>query len=191
MYELEYSDGWIEQITFDDIVTLLPKSWKRAEAEANYASICAHFAAAIYIANAINGPPIAASDASLYTEPKKVSEAIASTTPDRLQWEQAIQKEYNTLANKMKCWEIVDQSSLPPDSNIIGTKWVFKVKYKNGQYDKHRARIVALGYRQRKGVDYFETFSPTSSYVSIRLVLALTALPFWYSYDLDAVCAFI
>ena len=161
VYELEYSDGWIEQITFDDIVTLLPKSWKRAEAEANYASICAHFAAAIYIANAINGPPIAASDASLYTEPKKVSEAIASTTPDRLQWEQAIQKEYNTLANKMKCWEIVDQSSLPPDSNIIGTKWVFKVKYKNGQYDKHRARIVALGYRQRKGVDYFETFSPT------------------------------
>ena len=191
VYELEYSDGWIEQITFDDIVTLLPNSWKRAEAEANYASVCAHLAAAIYIANAINGPPIAASDASLYTEPKKVSEAIASTTPDRLQWQQAIQKEYNTLANKMKCWDIVDQSSLSPDSNIIGTKWVFKVKYKNGQYDKHRARIVALGYRQRKGVDYFETFSPTSSYVSIRLVLALTALPFWYSYDLDAVCAFI
>ena len=50
---------------------------------------------------------------------------------------------------------------------------------------------MALGYRQRKGVDYFETFIPTSSYVSIRLDLALTALPFWYSYDLDAVCAFI
>ena len=42
VYELEYSDGWIKQITFDDIVTLLPKSWKRAEAEANYASVCAH-----------------------------------------------------------------------------------------------------------------------------------------------------
>ena len=35
VYELEYSDGWVEQITFGDIVTLLPKSWKRAEAEAN------------------------------------------------------------------------------------------------------------------------------------------------------------
>ena len=144
-------------ITFGDIVTLLPKSWKRAEAEANYASVCAHLAAAIYIANEINGPPIAASDASLYTEPKKVSEACANTAPDRLHWQQAIPKKYDTLANKMKCWDIVDQSSLPPDSNIIRTKWVFKVKYKNGQYDKHRAWIVALGYRQHKGVDYFET----------------------------------
>ena len=50
---------------------------------------------------------------------------------------------------------------------------------------------MALGYRQRIGVDYFETFRPTSSYVSIRLVLALTALTIWYSFDLDAVCAFI
>ena len=83
--------------------------------------VCAHIAAAIYIANAINGPPIAASDASLFTEPKKVSEAIASTTPDRLQWQQAIQKEYNTLANKMKCWDVVDQFTLPPGSNIIDT----------------------------------------------------------------------
>ena len=91
----------------------------------------------------------------------------------------------------MKCWDVVDQSSLPSAANIIGTKWVFKVKYRNGTYERHKARIVALEYRQRKGVDYFETFSPTSSYVSIRLVLALTALPFWYSSDLDAVCAFI
>ena len=88
--------------------------------------------------------------------------------------------------------DVVDQSSLPPASNIIGTKWVFNtVEFKNGEYDKQRARIVARGYRQRVGVDYFETYRPTSSYVSIRLVLALTALPLWYSYDLDAVCAFI
>ena len=61
----------------------------------------------------------------------------------------------------------------------------------NGTYDRHKARNMALRYRQRKGVDYSETFSPTSSYVSIRLVIDLTALPFWYSFDLDAVCAFI
>ena len=72
-------------------------------------------------------------------------------------------------------WDVVDQSDLPSESNIIGTQWVFKVKYKNGEYDKHGSRIVVLGYRQRKGVDYyFETFIPTSSYVSIGFVLALT-----------------
>ena len=191
VYQLEYSDGWIEHITFDDALQLLPKSWKRKVAEANYVSVCAHLAAATYIANAINGEPIADLDASIYTDPKNFVEATATSTPDSHLWKQAILKEHNLLDATMKCWDVVDQSSLPSTANIIGTKWVFKVKYRNGTYERHKARIVALGYRQRKGVDYFETFSPTSSYVSIRLVLALTALPFWYSFDLDAVCAFI
>ena len=34
-------------------------------------------------------------------------------------------------------------------------------------------------------------YSPTASYVTIRLVLALTALPGWYGVDLDATGAFI
>ena len=91
----------------------------------------------------------------------------------------------------MKSWEVVDVSSLTDGANPIGTQWVFKVKYNNGVYENHRARIVALVYRQLNGVGYFETFSPTSTYVSIQLLLALIALPFWYSFDLDAICAYI
>jgi hypothetical protein len=45
--------------------------------------------------------------------------------------------------------------------------------------------------KQRKNVDFFASFSPTASYVTIRLVLALTALPHWYGVDLDATSAFI
>ena len=70
-------------------------------------------------------------------------------------------------------------------------KWIFKFKYKNSEYERHKARIVALGYQQRKDVDYFVSFSPTASYVTIRLVLAHTALPHWYGVDLDATGAFI
>ena len=70
-------------------------------------------------------------------------------------------------------------------------KWVFKIKYKNGEYERHKARIVALDYQQRKNVDFFVSFSPTASYVAIRLVLALTALPHWYGVDSDATGAFI
>ena len=37
-----------------------------------------------------------------------------------------------------------------------------------------------------------KAFRPlTCSYSTIRVVLALTAVPGWYSLDLDAVCAFI
>ena len=43
----------------------------------------------------------------------------------------------------------------------------------------------------RPAIDFFASFSPTASYVCIRMILALTALPFWYSYDLDATGAFI
>jgi hypothetical protein len=57
---------------------------------------------------------------------------------------------------------------------VCGAKWVLKLKYKNGEYEKHKARIVALGYQQRQDIDFFATFSPTASYVTIRLVMALT-----------------
>ena len=91
----------------------------------------------------------------------------------------------------MVCWEVVDIDTLPEDTNLIGVKWVFKIKFKNGEYDRHKSRIVALGYQQmmmilllflqkqnlvRKDVDYFESFSPTASYVTIRLVLALNCI---------------
>ena len=131
VYQLEYSDGWIEHITFDDALLLLPKSWKRKVAEANYVSVRAHLAAATYIANAINGKPIADLDASIYTDPKNFVEATVTSTPDRDLWKQAIIKEHNLLDVTMKCWDIVDQSSLTDNASMIGTKCVFKVKYRN------------------------------------------------------------
>ena len=82
------------------LLHFLPRTWKRAEAKATYASTNAHYASAIYFANAINGQPTAANDASLYTESATVSEAAASATPDRLQWGQGIQSD--TLAINMK-----------------------------------------------------------------------------------------
>ena len=48
---------------------------------------------------------------------------------------------------KMKCWEVLDISELPEGAEAIGCKWVFKLKFRDGEYDKHRARLVALGYQ--------------------------------------------
>ena len=123
-----------------------------------------------------------------YTEPLKYQDALIA--PDRVLWKAALDLEYGTL-ERMGCWRVVKLSTLPPGVKPITCKWVLKLKFANGVYEKHKARIVARGFEQRKGVDYFHSFSPTASQVSLRLVLALTASPGFLSVDLDATSAFI
>jgi hypothetical protein len=34
----------------------------------------------------------------------------------------------------------VDIDTLPQDANLIGVKWVFKIKYKNAEYERHKSK---------------------------------------------------
>ena len=80
---------------------------------------------------------------------------------------------------------------MPEGAEAIGCKWVFKLKFRDGEYDKHRARLVALGYQQLKGRDFFDTFAPACNQTSIRLILGFTSMPGWGALDLDAEAAFV
>ena len=111
--------------------------------------------------------------------------------PDYSEWLKAMIKEIKEL-EKMCCWKVVKMSSVPHGSKRISCRWVFKLKYRlrDGAYERHRARLVAMGYQQEKGRDYFESFSPSCSHSTIQLVLAFTSVSGWHSLDLAAVCAF-
>ena len=71
-------------------------------------------------------------------EPQTVEEALKQSD----KWKQALGAEYNSLMNN-ETWELVPP---PEGSNIVGSKWVLKVKRDaNGNVDRHKARLVAQG----------------------------------------------
>ena len=54
---------------------------------------------------------------------------------------------------------------------------MFKRKRKvDGSIDKYKARLVIKGYKQTKGLDYFNTYSSMTRINSISMVLAIYAL---------------
>ena len=64
--------------------------------------------------------------------------------------------------------ELSDKEKSPP------AKFVLKIKYlADGSLDKYKARLVALGYMARAGVDVFVTWSPMASLTAIRLIFSI------------------
>lgn len=119
-------------------------------------------------------------------EPNTYEEAVASL--DRSKWLEAMKEELNSLV-KNKTYDLV---TLPKDKKAIECRWVFRIKRnKDGSIERYKARLVARGYAQRSGIDYFETFSPVARYDSIRAILAITAQFQMHLVQFDVKTAFL
>lgn len=96
--------------------------------------------------------------------------------------------EYSVLV-KNNTWKLV----LPPsDKNVIGCKWVFKVKrHSDGSTSRYKARVVANGFHQKPGFDYQETSSPVAKPTTIRTLLSLPVMNNWPLQQVDVNNAFL
>lgn len=124
-------------------------------------------------------------DINLDEVPNNIQEALNGSK--RKYWVNAIKEEYNSLI-KNNVWELVDR---PTDVNIVSCKWVFKIKKDIQGNERHKARLVARGFSQSYGFDYFETFSPVARISTIRLLIALSAQLNLLIEHFDVVTAFL
>ena len=60
-----------------------------------------------------------------------------------------------------------------------------------GEVDKYKARLVAQGYAQIYGIDYYETFAPVAKLPSLRLLLAIAARNDWEIVTFDFNSAYL
>lgn len=96
----------------------------------------------------------------------------ATSGPDAPKWWDAIHQEFQSLIDH-GTWEMVSRKEVPSGYRIIGCRWVFKVKANSTL----KARLVIKGYRQKKDIDYYETFAAVSCMDSVRIHSKLPALP--------------
>nr|GEU29891.1 hypothetical protein VITISV_016069 [Tanacetum cinerariifolium] len=61
----------------------------------------------------------------------------------------------------------------------------------DGTIDKYKARLVIKGYRQREGLDFFDTYLPVTRITSIRMVLAIVALRKMEVHQMDMKITFL
>ena len=109
----------------------------------------------------------------------------AHKCPDWPKWESAIQTELNNL-ERSGTWHLVKQL---PDANVVNNQWVLRIK-KNaaGEIEKYRAHLVAKGFTQIYGIDYYETYAPVANLASFHLILAISAQNGWVvnTFDFDS-----
>ncbi|CAM9579224.1 unnamed protein product, partial [Choristocarpus tenellus] len=118
--------------------------------------------------------------------PKTVRAARSSPECDL--WDRARVEEMSDLLLNNVWVEAV----LPPGRRAIDTKWIHKRKTnKFGEVVRYKAHLVAKGFRKIEGLDFQDTFAPTPSPASLKMVLALAAGKDWELKHWDVKQAFI
>lgn len=115
----------------------------------------------------------------------------ARKEPDWNEFQQAMVKELKDHADG-EHWEVIPRSEVPKGQKIMRGVWSMKRKRRvgTGEVYKWKARLCIDGSSQKKGVNYWDTYSPVVSWETVRSLLTLAILNNWETRQIDFVLAF-
>ncbi|GJU04002.1 zinc finger, CCHC-type containing protein [Tanacetum coccineum] len=113
-----------------------------------------------------NGGSVIPEEVTEEDDPKTFDEAMKSQ--DVAFSKKAINDEMDSIMGN-NTWVLAD---LP-----TGCKWIFKRKLKvDGTIENFKARLVIQGFKQKSGINYFDTYAPVARISTIRLLIAMASI---------------
>ena len=86
-------------------------------------------------------------------------------------------------------WDLVP---LPKSKNVIGCKWVYKVKHNsNNTVSRYKARLLPKGYVHTYGIDYEDIFSPVANMAIFCTIIVVATSKGWLLHQMDVKNAFL
>ena len=114
----------------------------------------------------------------------------AMSCKNALHWTRAAEEEVKGMQLNSS-YELVPRPT-GKGTNVIDSKWVWRKKTDRwGRVKRFRARLTARGYKQKEGIDYFETFAPVMRYKSLLILLTFAAERDYEIRHLDVPKAFL
>ena len=121
-------------------------------------------------------------------EPLTYADAVRDTSPYHLQWQAAMQEEFDSLIEN-QTWRLL---ATPADRISLGGKWVFRLKRgPGGEITRFKARWVVKGFQQQEGIDYNQTFASVVKPMSYKSIFAIAAARDWEIEQMDVRTAFL
>lgn len=87
-----------------------------------------------------------------------------------------MKQEFESIEEK-GTWSLVD---LPKGRWPIDVKWVLHTKCnENRHIKKHKACLVTCSFTQIEGIDYNETYLPTTMFTTLQIMIAFAVAKGW------------
>jgi hypothetical protein len=118
-------------------------------------------------------------------DPRNVREAMVTHDADG--WKEAMNKEMENL----KSHDVYELVPHVKGLRTLKLGWVLHRKFKNGVFDKNKARLVARGNQKCPSIDYNKSFSPVMRLESLHTLLALAAICNFDIIQFDIISAYL